>query len=140
MKTDRKIIIVGIEDHELTGLNVVTAATLFDTQKGPVIGIFHEYTHLGKKGRSVHAVGRWNCSTARLMTDPKLLEVLRELKPLMDMGFYFALNLVWFTCTPSGLLLMMIFSNIPTSTMVLPLPLFRKFNKKLMIPCSKILC
>ena len=38
--TTRKINIVGIDDHELTGLNVVTAAALLDTQKGPIIGIF----------------------------------------------------------------------------------------------------
>ena len=36
-KRDRKIYIVGIDDHELTGLDVVTAAALFETQKGPVI-------------------------------------------------------------------------------------------------------
>ena len=52
--TPRNINIVGIDDHELTGLNVVTAATLLDTQKGPIIGVFHEYAHLGK-GRSIHA-------------------------------------------------------------------------------------
>ena len=56
-KTDRKINIVGIDDYELTGLDVMTAAALFDTQKGPVIGIFHEYAHLGKR-RSVHAAGQ----------------------------------------------------------------------------------
>ena len=56
-KTDRKINIVGIDDHELTGLGVVTAAALFDTQKGPVIGIFNEYVHHGK-GRSIHAAGQ----------------------------------------------------------------------------------
>ena len=50
--TPRKINIVGIDDHELTGLNVVTAAALLDTQKGPIIGVFHEYAHLGK-GRSI---------------------------------------------------------------------------------------
>ena len=62
-KTDRKINIVGIDDHELTGLDVVTAAALFDTQKGPVIGIFHECTHLGKGG-SIHDAGQmewFNC-------------------------------------------------------------------------------
>ena len=61
--TPRKINIVGIDDHELTGLNVVTAAALLDTQKGPIIGAFHEYAHLGK-GRSIHAPGQmeWvNC-------------------------------------------------------------------------------
>ena len=61
--TPRKINIVGIDDHELTGLNVVTSETLLDTQKGPIIGVFHEYAHLGK-GRSIHAAGpmEWfNC-------------------------------------------------------------------------------
>ena len=61
--TPRKINIVGIDDHELTGLNVVTAAALLDTQKGPIIGVFHEYAHLGQ-GRSIHAAGQmewFNC-------------------------------------------------------------------------------
>ena len=61
--TPRKINIVGIDDQKLTGLNVVTAAALLDTQKGPIIGVFHEYAHLGK-GRSVHAAGQmewFNC-------------------------------------------------------------------------------
>ena len=61
--TPRKINIVGIDDYELTGLNIVTAAALLDTQKGPIIGVFHEYAHLGK-GRSIHAAGQmewFNC-------------------------------------------------------------------------------
>ena len=61
--TPRQINIVGIDDHELTGLHVVTAAALLDTQKGPIIGIFHEYAHLGK-GKSIHASGQmewFNC-------------------------------------------------------------------------------
>ena len=56
-KTHRKIIIVGIDDHDLIGLNVVTAAAVLDAQKGPIIGIFREHAHLGK-GRSVHAAGQ----------------------------------------------------------------------------------
>ena len=62
-KTHRKTNIVGIYDHELNGLNVVTTAALLDTQKGPFIGIFHEYAHLCK-GRSIHAAGQmewFNC-------------------------------------------------------------------------------
>ena len=54
---------MDIDDHELTGLDVVTAAALFDTQKEPVIWSFHEYGHLGK-GRSIHAAGQlewFNC-------------------------------------------------------------------------------
>ena len=96
---------------------------------------------------------RWNGSTARLMTDPRLLEVLRELKPLMDMFSHSPLNLFWFTCTPSRFSLMMTFSNTPMSssyhltfgillfwTMELHLPFLRKFTEKLMIPCSQIQC
>ena len=61
--TTRKIDIVGIDDDELTGLSMVTAAALLDTQEGPIIGVFHEYAHLGK-GRSIHAAGQmewFNC-------------------------------------------------------------------------------
>ena len=61
--TPRKINIVGIDAHGLTDLNVVTAATLLDTQKGPIIGVFHENAHLGK-GRSIHAASQmewFNC-------------------------------------------------------------------------------
>ena len=42
---------------------MVTDAALLDTQKGPIIGILHEYAHLGK-GRSIHAAGQmewFNC-------------------------------------------------------------------------------
>ena len=56
-KTGRMINCVGIDEHELTGLNVVTAAALLDTQEGPIIEIFHENAHLSK-GRSIHAAGQ----------------------------------------------------------------------------------
>ena len=36
---------------------MVTAAALLETQKGPIIGVFHEYAHLGT-GRSIHAAGQ----------------------------------------------------------------------------------
>ena len=38
---------------------------------------------LAKAGLSM-LLDKWNGSTARLMTDPKLLEVPKELNPLMD--------------------------------------------------------
>ena len=55
-KTQRKINIQGIDNHEVTGLDVVTAATLLNTSQGKVIGIFNEYAYLGK-GSSVHSSG-----------------------------------------------------------------------------------
>ena len=70
--TPRKINIVGIDDHELTGLNVVTAAALLDTQKGPIIGVFHEYAHLGK-GRSIHAAGQMECFNCQVDDRSKLV-------------------------------------------------------------------
>ena len=42
---------------------MVTPAALLDTQKGPIIGIFHEYPHLGKR-KSIPAAGQmewFNC-------------------------------------------------------------------------------
>ena len=46
-RTYRKINIQGIDNHEVTGLDVVTAATPLNTSQGKVIGIFNEYTYLG---------------------------------------------------------------------------------------------
>ena len=56
-KTLRKINISGIDNHEVTGLDVVTAATLLNTSLGKVIGIFNEYAYLGK-GSSIHSSGQ----------------------------------------------------------------------------------
>ena len=94
---------MGIDHHELTGLD-------FHTQKRPVIGIFHEYTHLGK-GDLFMLLNKWNGLTAKWMTDPKLWVVPKGLKPLMDMCSHSLLNLDWFIYTPSGFLLMMTFNN-----------------------------
>ena len=56
-KTHRKINIQGIDNHAVTGLDVVTAATLLNTSQGKVIGIFNEYAYLGK-GSSIHSSGQ----------------------------------------------------------------------------------
>ncbi|KAL7570791.1 hypothetical protein ACA910_014420 [Epithemia clementina (nom. ined.)] len=56
-KTGRKVDISGIDNHEVTNLDVVTCASMFDTNKGRIIGIFHEYAYLGK-GRSIHSSGQ----------------------------------------------------------------------------------
>ena len=56
-KTHRKINIQGIDNHEVTGLDVVTAATLLNTSQGKVVGIFNEYAYLGK-GSSIHSSGQ----------------------------------------------------------------------------------
>ena len=56
-KAQRKINIQGIDNHEVTGLDVVTAATLLNTSQGKVIGILNEYAYLGK-GSSIHSSGQ----------------------------------------------------------------------------------
>ena len=56
-KTHCKINIQGIDNHEVTGPDVVTAATLLNTSQGKVIGIFREYAYLGK-GSSIHSSGQ----------------------------------------------------------------------------------
>ena len=56
-RTYRKINIQDIDNHEVTGHDVVTAATPLNTSQGKVIGIFNEYTYLGK-GSSIHSSGQ----------------------------------------------------------------------------------
>ena len=56
-KPQRKIKIQGIDNHEITGLDVVTATTLLNTSQGKVIGMFNEYAYLGK-GSSIHSSGQ----------------------------------------------------------------------------------
>ena len=56
-RTYRKIKIQDIDNHEFTGLDVVTAATLLNTPQGKVIGIFNEYDYLWK-GSSIHSSGQ----------------------------------------------------------------------------------
>ena len=47
-KTGRKLNVVCLGNHELTGLDVVTAACPFQSSSGKVVGIFHDYDYLGK--------------------------------------------------------------------------------------------
>ena len=56
-RTYRKINNQGIDNHEVTGLDVVTVATLLNTLQGKVIGIFNEYAYLWK-GSSIHSSGQ----------------------------------------------------------------------------------
>ena len=81
--TPRKINIVGIDDHELTGLNVVTAAALLDTQKGPIIGVFHEYAHLGK-GNGVAMGEKEGTAPSRTKSKKNQLECTKKAQATAD--------------------------------------------------------
>ena len=71
-KTHRKINISGIDNHDVTGLDVVTAATLLNTSLGKVIGIFNEYAYLGK-GSSIHSSGQ--LEWVKTLVDEKSIKV-----------------------------------------------------------------
>ena len=93
-KTHRKINISGIDNHEVTGLDVVTAATLLNTSLGNVIGIFNEYAYLGKGHPSIHQV-KLNGLRPMLMKNLSKL-VVPNLSPLwMDILSLSSSRMVW---------------------------------------------
>ena len=93
-KTHRKINISGIDNHEVNGLDVVTAATLLNTSLGKVIGIFNEYATLGKDHPSIHQ-DNLNGSRPMLMKSLSKL-VVRNLSPLwMDILSLSSSRMVW---------------------------------------------
>ena len=83
--TPRKINIVGIGDHELTGLNVWSLLQpSWILKRVPSLESFMNMLTLGKAGLFMLLV-KWNGSTAKLMTDLKLLVVHNELRHLKGM-------------------------------------------------------
>ena len=93
-KTHRKINISGIDNHEVNGLDVVTAATLLNTSLGKVIGIFNEYATLGKDHPSIHQ-DNLNGSRPMLMKSLSKL-VVPNLSPLwMDILSLSSSRMVW---------------------------------------------
>ena len=130
---------------------MVTAAALLDTQKGPIIGIFHEYAHFGKD-KPIHAAGQmewFNCKVDDRSKDVGGAQINETCN-----GYVIPLSI------ESGLvymhsiriLLLIISSNIPMSssphlilgmlqfqTMALHLPYVKKSTKKVMIPYFRIL-
>ena len=55
--TMRKVDISGIDNHQVKGLDIVTAAGVIETQHGPCIAILNQYAHLGK-GKTIHSSGQ----------------------------------------------------------------------------------
>ena len=53
-KTDRMVDVTGIDDHELTGLPIVTAGCVAKSQRGDVILICHQYAYL-PHGKTIHS-------------------------------------------------------------------------------------
>ena len=82
--TPRKINIVGIDDHELTGLNVSLLQPSWIPKRAPSLEFFMNMPTLGKAGLLMLLV-KWNGSTAKLMTDQRLLVVHNKLRHLKGM-------------------------------------------------------
>ena len=53
----RTINVSGIDGHQLSNLEIVTAGGYMNSDKGPIIGIFHQYAHI-KTGNSIHSSGQ----------------------------------------------------------------------------------
>ena len=49
--------VTGIADNTLQQIPICTVAGLIQTQHGPIIGIFHQYAHLGS-GKTIHSVSQ----------------------------------------------------------------------------------
>ena len=45
---------MGIDNHQLTSIPLITAGGVSQSHLGPVILIFHQYAHYGK-GKSIHS-------------------------------------------------------------------------------------
>jgi hypothetical protein len=50
----RTVNITGIDNHQMVKIPIVTAGAYMNSNKGPVIGIFHQYGWV-KSGRSIHS-------------------------------------------------------------------------------------
>ena len=53
-KTNRHVDVNGMDNHTVNDLQIVTAAGVVATNKGPMIAIMHQYAYLGK-GRTIHS-------------------------------------------------------------------------------------
>jgi hypothetical protein len=53
-RTLRTVDVCSIDNHEVTGIPIITAGGIVTTQHGPVIGIFPQYAYLGS-GKTIHS-------------------------------------------------------------------------------------
>jgi hypothetical protein len=56
-RTLRTVDVHGIDNHEVTGIPIVTAGSVIMTQHGPLIGIFPQYAYLGS-GKTIHSAAQ----------------------------------------------------------------------------------
>ena len=51
---DRKVDVLGIDNHAVNSTPVVTAGGVVETTVGPIITILHQYAYMGR-GNSIHS-------------------------------------------------------------------------------------
>ncbi len=71
-KTHRKVHIQGIDNHQVSDIDIGTVGGVITTQNGPVIAILHQYALLGK-GTSIHSPGQ--LEHYKSMVDDKSIHV-----------------------------------------------------------------
>ena len=54
IKHQRQVDVTGIDNHEMSNLEIVDASAVINTQYGEAIGIFRQYAYTGR-GRSIHS-------------------------------------------------------------------------------------
>ena len=53
-RTDRTVNVTGVDNHQITDLQIVTAGGIIPTQRGEVIAILHQYAH-NPMGKTIHS-------------------------------------------------------------------------------------
>jgi hypothetical protein len=55
--TGRYVDVLGIDNHQIVDIPIVTAGAVMDTTRGPVVAIMHQYACTGK-GETIHSCGQ----------------------------------------------------------------------------------
>jgi Reverse transcriptase (RNA-dependent DNA polymerase) len=64
--------VTGIADHAVVDLPISTVAGLIDTSNGCIIGIFHQYAHLGT-GKTIHSTNQFKAFGLQVIDTPRFL-------------------------------------------------------------------
>ena len=79
----RQCTVIGINNHEIPGLDIVQCATLVNTNHGIVNLIMNEYAYCGK-GHTIHSSGQIESIPTQWMISQSKLEDNKGLLPWMD--------------------------------------------------------
>ena len=85
--TKRYINLQGLDNHEVNELKIVSCVAVAESQKGPVVLIFHQYANLGK-GKSIHSSGQLEYYRKYVNDKSHKVEGGKELIKILD-GYLF---------------------------------------------------